>query len=547
MIDAAYEEIRDKLEERILRLYETVTPDGETADTVTGFHVRQVVDPKGHELELHHNYMLARKKQADWAVYICPSCGNVFEGSNRAQVTCTSCERRFRWAFGPATRGTVRCSQCRKAYRLYDLYEDPQNGPRFKLVAVESYSSSGKRGFQSPTEQDVKNIELAERRCLEHATAQKILATKIPPDRRDARPLTHGFTRYGQLFGPRQLLGLSYIADAVSAIDDDEARFALAMALSDAAGSNNLMCRYAVDWLKLTPAFGLHGFDVVTRPVEGNVWGTERGRGSYKNCVRKARKAYLEIQTALNSAANNKPISVTRQVACMPAQSLGALDLELMDAIVTDPPYFDNLDYAELSDFYYQWLRVALREKPPFDLSHSIIDKDIARLAASNGTKPEFGHELGTAFRATLAKVKSGGIVAFSFHHAKKEAWLSLGRALDIANLAPYDLTFARSELDNGFHSSSGNIKTDAIFYCREREFVEQNRVEDLVKRAIGTAASIETLKPIDVTSTAFAVATATATTILDRTQVFDRVVESAAASLDSGSGSTVAAGKQGV
>ena len=53
-----------------------------------------------------------------------------------------------------------------------------------------------------------------------------------------------------------------------------------------------------------------------------------------------------------------------------------------MDAVVTDPPYFDNLDYGELGDFYFQWLKISLDGAPPFDHQYSLNASDLARIAA---------------------------------------------------------------------------------------------------------------------------------------------------------------------
>ena len=91
---------------------------------------------------------------------------------------------------------------------------------------------------------------------MDNDIAKELSLTSIPTNRRDARPISHGFTYYGQLYTPRQLLSLALIAGAIKDLDEPELKYAMALALSDAAGNNNRMCRYAVDWLKLTPAFG---------------------------------------------------------------------------------------------------------------------------------------------------------------------------------------------------------------------------------------------------------------------------------------------------
>ena len=195
----------------------------------------------------------------------------------------------------------------------------------------------------------------------------------------------------------------------------------------------------------------------------------------------------------------------------MPAQKLSDLQWEPMDAIVTDPPYFDNLDYAELGDFFYQWLRIALHGIYPFNDNYSFNSSDLSRIAALDGGSPQFSNELSEAMIQAVAHLKPEGVVAFSYHHAKPRAWMAVSEALRVALVVPYKLRFVRSELENGFHSSTGNIKIDAIFYCRRRMELESVNSEQVLEDALGSLSALGELKPIDVVSANYAMTTALA------------------------------------
>ena len=503
----SFQEIDKCVGDRIRGLFMTETPSGLPAEFVTGFYVRVAQTRRDGEFELHHNYLIARDRSKNWAVYYCPNCGAVFSGECSEAVQCNECDSNFNWNEGTVSKGKVKIDN--RELRLSEFYKQEVCTPEFKLIAVESYSERDGRQFHKPSALDYENVDSAKSQCLEQETASRISSTLIPADRRDARPISHGFTHYGQLFAPRQLLSLSLIADAIRELQEPELRYAMALALSDAAGSNNRMCRYAADWLKLTPAFGFHGFDVVTRPVEGNVWGASRGRGSFRNCVRKANRAYRKISSSINEVAAERNSSPIRDVRCLPSQDLSEVKWDEMDAIVTDPPYFDNLDYGELSDFYFQWLRVALNNEPPFDRVHSLSDSDLSKIAASHKYAAQFSSELAKILEQALANLKPDGVVAFSYHHAKSQAWECLADALKKSGIAPYRVMFVRSELENGFHSSTGNIKTDAIFYCRKRSTTNDVRQDNLIEGALGSLFDIENLKSIDITSAGYAMATA--------------------------------------
>ena len=477
---------------------------------MTTFYVRVVDAFDETDLELHHSYLIARNKRKNWAAYYCPYCRSVFVGPCEEIVTCSECQYRFDWSKGTVFRGQVTWGSDKA--RLADLFSNEPGEPRFKLIAVESYSEDSGRLFHRPSVEDYINVESASLQCLRNDFAIEFSETPIPANRRDARPISHGFRYYGQLFAPRQLLSLALIAAAVRDFRDPDLKYTLALALSDAAGSNNRMCRYAADWLKLTPAFGLHGFHVVTRPVEGNVWGAPRGRGSFRNCVDKAVRAYATIGLELGKVQEARRARGIREVNCLPAQDLHNLQWEPMDAIITDPPYFDNLDYAELGDFYYQWLRIAMDQEPPFNRRHSIDAADLAAIASVSQDPEKFSCELSRILAQAVANLKPHGVVAFSYHHRKSQAWECLAESLKGASIAPYKVTFVRSELENGFHSSNGNIKTDAIFYCRGRATVDAVERDRLLSNALATLSALdeeESLKPIDIVSAGFALATA--------------------------------------
>ena len=506
-VEKAFGSIDEAVGPTIRRMFSTRDPMGRSTEFVTGFYVRVIATPDGTEAELHHNYLIARNEKQNWAVYYCPSCGNVFYSTCLDTVTCTECQTEFLWRDGTISRGALKVRGA--TFKVAELYRLEVGGPNFRLIAIESYSPVAGRQFHRPSPQDHINIENAKLECLNNRIANRLCNTPIPTTRRDPRPISHGFTHYGQLFAPRQLMSLALIAESIKDIEDSELRYTMALALSDAVGSNNRMCRYAADWLKLTPAFGLHGFDVVTRPVEGNVWGAARGRGSFRNCVKKAMRAYDSIRGSIDDTQAFRNSPPQREVMCLPSQALSKLEWELMDAIVTDPPYFDNLDYGELSDLYYQWLRVALNGEAPFDRPYAVNDSDLAAIAGLARNPKQFSIQLGRILRQAADTLKTSGVMAFSYHHAKSQGWECLTEALRLANLAPYRIKFVRSELNNGFHSSTGNIKTDAIFYCRNRILLEDVSPADVISDAMGSFRVLDGIKPIDVTNANYAMAAA--------------------------------------
>lgn len=105
---------------------------------------------------------------------------------------------------------------------------------------------------------------------------------------------------------------------------------------------------------------------------------------------------------------------------------------EKVDAIVTDPPFADDVAYPELSDFYYVWLKRVIpmpyntqwEEFVPKDIG---VDKGRAKIFGNNvGTYEDFREKLAKAFRKLSSFLKDDGILVTFYNHTSTEAWVSL-------------------------------------------------------------------------------------------------------------------------
>jgi len=455
-LEAALDQLDTDVGGQIRQAYATES-NGDVGQGVTYFHSRVVTCSCGSDVELHHSWLLARKREDSWATYLCRFCKSVFVGGLEEEVRCPDCDQCFRWPDGTIRNTLVTCPSCGRTTRLLDL-ASVLSPPRHRLVAVEVVENA-KRAYRRPTETDFARANgRPDDSCV--LSADALRRVPIPAEGRfDPRPISHGFVSYGDLFTDRQLWALGLLAERVRDWPDERLRGALALALSDAAGSNNLLCRYAADWFKLTPAFGIHGYHPVSRPVEGNVWGADIGRGSFRNCVRKAIRAYRSLGCDGDQAGGT--------IVCGDATKIDLPDSSV-DAVFTDPPYYDFVDYGDLSDFYYQWLRICLPAHPWFSSPSARIRGDISSMRGE--AEDSFSNGLAAVFKECLRVLKPGGPLVFSYHHSTAQGWWQLLFALRDAGLVVANHSLVRSELNNGFHSFPGNIKSDAIFLCFSRE-----------------------------------------------------------------------------
>jgi putative DNA methylase len=136
-----------------------------------------------------------------------------------------------------------------------------------------------------------------------------------------------------------------------------------------------------------------------------------------------------------------------------------------IDAVVTDPPYFDNVHYSELADFFHVWLRLALNGSEP-----AFAVESTRHPAEVQDTDPSaFESGLGAVFAECHRVLKPDGTVTFTFQHSREEAWLALAGALAYARLQVVTAHPIKAEMAVATPKSQAKepINLDIVFVCR--------------------------------------------------------------------------------
>lgn len=185
-------------------------------------------------------------------------------------------------------------------------------------------------------------------------------------------PPAFGFTHFRDLFTPRQLVALTSFADLVGkakaqAIADGLPRARaealavfLAFAVDKMADTNSHLCSWQVDPPRLRATFGRQALPMTWDYAEASIFAD--AAGDFGRCV-------LSIAEVLENLHSANPATVTQ----VDAASAAVPHERFMFS--TDPPYYDNIGYADLSDYFYVWLRSTLGTLYPELFSTLLVPK----------------------------------------------------------------------------------------------------------------------------------------------------------------------------
>jgi len=181
------------------------------------------------------------------------------------------------------------------------------------------------------------------------------------------------------------------------------------------------------------------------------------------------------------------------------AEDLSFIPDGSVDAVVTDPPYCDNVMPAELADFFYVWLRLALKDRyPAFEPSYSPKAREIVKNDTADKDEGFFFRGLTRVFKECNRVLKDDGLFVFTFHHKETWAWKSVLQSILEAGFYVTSVYPIHSEMKTSTHLlESRGVSYDIPFVCRKRKGDGQTVSWEALKDEIYFAAqeSVERIK----------------------------------------------------
>ena len=407
------------------------------------------------------------------------------------------------------------------------------------------------RGFRVPTKDDDNTAEIETKLSEQAAVWERhnILPTEEVPHGDDQRPHNYGMPRWRAMFSPRQLLAHGYCVQAFhDLVDEDQnadkldgnrkaAWCYVALAMDKLINTNSLHCRWHPNRQVVAGTFDRHDFGMkwsyseMAIAIEG--LGLEWALNDLDDCLKQL------VQMAghqRNETPNGElmPMGSDETVIAPPSKVIigPGQDTDLpsasVDAIIFDPPYHNNVNYAELSDFFYVWLkRTAGYALGDSLLAPHLTDKvneaiasparfreeakGSAKSAAALATR-DYENKMAEIFRECRRVIKPDGIMTVMFTHKSTDAWDALTVALIESGFGITRTWPVKTEANSSIHiMDRAAARSTILLVCRPRTdnpnpepwHIVESRIAQAVRADIPTLQDYG-LSPVDQYLTAF-------------------------------------------
>jgi putative DNA methylase len=300
--------------------------------------------------------------------------------------------------------------------------------------------------------------------------------------------MNYNYFAWRDFFNDRQLLALGWLHEAITQINDISTRDALLTIFSGLLEFNNMFATYKGEGTgAVRHMFSHHILKPERMPIEANVWGTAKSSGSFLNLFKtrllraieyrerpfeprigKLRRSYCsnppfsgEVITTWPTLGNFKRRSI--YLSCGSSDQTGLPD-KSVDLVVTDPPFFDNVHYSELADFFYAWQKLC-----PHGFINSISTTRHPR-EVQDSIPEQFAAKLRSVFSECHRVLKDDGFLILTYHHSRPEGWTALGSALFGAEFRVINAHPVKSEMSVAApkFQAKDPIQLDVILVCRK-------------------------------------------------------------------------------
>ena len=362
------------------------------------------------------------------------------------------------------------------------------------------------RGYRAPRPEDDNSAAIRARlaeKLPEWEALDIVPSERIPDGNKTTEPHRYGMKLWRDLFSPRQLLCHGTSVEVFrEMLDEDRAggrldgvrRAAygyLALSVDRLVDWNSRSCTWEPGKLRMAHTFQRHDFSFRWSYAEmaplvvglGYDWAIRQTGKCIDELVSLIRPSTNGSAGDLLDAAEPKPAETPLPpvtITCKSGDSLDHIDDGSIDAVVMDPPYYDNVMYAELSDFFYVWLKRTAGRVFPELFRRQLTDKENeavanpAKFRDQKGARALAGRNYQERMAAIFAEcrrvLKPDGIMTLMFTHKATGAWDALTTGLMDAGFTITASWPINTEAGGSLHIRDKAAANSTVFLaCRPR------------------------------------------------------------------------------
>ncbi len=498
----------------IRRFYQARLPEGGMADVLYYFWVKVIPCPKCDRMvDLFSSYVFSQHAypvRNPEAHGLCPNCGAINKIRYDTELsTCSACGTAHNPQVGPAKGVNAVCPGCGHSFPIAKTVQKYKEPPGHRLYAKMIIRPNGSKEYLPIDDYDLHLYQEASQALRKRKNVYPVVS--IEAGYNTNQVLNYCYQYWHQMFNDRQLLCLSLLADRIRKIPDQSLRDLFICLFSGTLEFNNMFTSFKGEGTgAVRHMFSHHILKPERTPLEANLWGTPKSSGAFSTLFesRLLRAIdYSENPFEISLIYNNGRISGEKihGLSCplgaeiaetfdefqegrdlyLSCGDSGKTDLaaESVDAVVTDPPFFDNVHYSQLADFFYVWQRHLLGTNGNHSAKSTRSEEEVQQSNPAIFTKRLYG-----VWKESNRVLRREGLLIFTYHHSRNEGWCSVLEAIvkaGFAIVATHPIKAEMSVAKPKFQAKEP-IDLDIIIVCRKRETTLTEALDP--KRIIGNA-----------------------------------------------------------
>ena len=491
-----YNNISIRCGDKIKKYYKAIYND-ETVDVLYYFWVRTLNCNKcDAQIPLYKTTIFSKNayvKKKPAAKSICPHCRHINDIQyNDTTTECKNCHNLYNPQQGNVNGQEYLCPHCGHHERIVDYLRRTKTLLGAMMYAKMVIDSKGVKHYAEITRHDKELYSMACDDVLEFD--QFIPQEKIHSGINTNQILNYNFNFWKDMFNNRQLLAFAILSKEILSITDFTMRRLFAVLMSGTLEFNNMFCSFKGEGTgAVRPLFFNHILKNELMPLEANPWGCKASSGSFSTLFesrilrmmaykehpfeikvlpeKKSEKFNLNCRMEANIISNEQPLNNMDALIMCKDSAHTNIPSGSVDLIVTDPPFFDNVNYSELADFFYVWLK-----RLNIGLDNINADTTRASNEVQDNNPQKFSSKLRDVFLEGNRVLKENGMLLFTYHHSRPEGWVSVYNAVSDAGFSISQVIPLKAEMAVSvpIMSAKEPINYDLVFICRKKDAYDQ-------------------------------------------------------------------------